>query len=73
MSHTNAYLDAQRHRPSQIYGAESFMRSKQSFSYLNIVLHFMEPKRLLHFSLKPNIGPYPEPDESNPYEPIPFL
>jgi hypothetical protein len=30
----------------------------------------MEPDASLPYSQEPSIGPYPEPDQSNPYYPI---
>jgi hypothetical protein len=35
--------------------------------------HFMEPEGSLSCSQELSIGPYPEPDRSNPYRPIPSL
>jgi hypothetical protein len=34
---------------------------------------FMEPEGSLPYSQEPSTGPYPEPDQSNPYHPILFL
>jgi hypothetical protein len=33
--------------------------------------HFMEPDGSLLCSQEPSTGPYPQPDQSNPYHPIP--
>jgi hypothetical protein len=52
------------------YGAEPFLRSCQICSYSTICQHFIEPEVSLPCSQVPSIGPYPEPDQSNPYNPI---
>jgi hypothetical protein len=33
----------------------------------------LEPEGLLLCLQEPDTGPYPEPDESSPYHPIPFI
>jgi hypothetical protein len=40
------------------------------FSYSRISQHFMAPKASSPCSQQPSTGPYPEPDEYNPYHPI---
>jgi hypothetical protein len=52
------------------HGAEPFLRRSQICSYSTISQHFMEPEGSLPCSQKPSTGPYPEPDQSNPYHPI---
>jgi hypothetical protein len=52
------------------HGAEPFSRSHQLCSYSRTSQDFMEPGDSSPHSHKPSIGPYPEPDRSNPYHPI---
>jgi hypothetical protein len=54
-----------------LHGDESFLRSHQSLSYSQIFQHFTESEG--SFVHQPTIGPYPEPDESNPYHLILFI
>jgi len=49
----------------QVHRAESF-RSRWSLSWPRKYLPFMEPKVSALWSQEPAIGPYPDPDESNP-------
>jgi hypothetical protein len=42
----------------------------QLCSYSRTSQHFMEPEGSLPSSQEPSTGPYPEPDQSNPYHPI---
>jgi hypothetical protein len=56
-----------------MHGAESLLRSHQSLSYSRISQDFIEPEGLLPCSKEPITGLYPEPDESNPEQPILFL
>jgi hypothetical protein len=44
-----------------------------SLSYSRIAQYFMEDESALPFSQESSIGPYPEPDEYSPYQPILFL
>jgi hypothetical protein len=46
------------------------LRSCQVCSYSRTSQHFMEPGGSLACSQHPSTGPYPEPDQSNPYHPI---
>jgi hypothetical protein len=55
---------------SLTHGAEPFLRSCQFCSYSRTSQHFMEPGGSLPYSQKPSTGPYPQPDQSNPYHPI---
>jgi hypothetical protein len=55
---------------SLILGAEPFLRSRQLCSYSRTSQHFMEPEVSLSRSQEPSTGPYPEPDGSNPYQPV---
>jgi hypothetical protein len=55
------------------HGAEPILRSCQLCSYLRTSQHFMEPEGSLQCSQEPSNGPYSEPDQSNPYHPIPSL
>jgi hypothetical protein len=50
--------------------AEPFLRSCQMCSHSRISRHFMEPKGSLPCSQEPSTGPYPKPDQSNPYHSI---
>jgi hypothetical protein len=50
-------------------GDEPFLSSRQLCSYSRNWQHFMGPEGLLPRSQEPSIGPYPEPDQSNPYHP----
>jgi hypothetical protein len=50
------------------HGVEPFLRSRQLCSYSRTPQDFMEPKSLLSCSQEPSIGPYPEPDQFNPYK-----
>jgi hypothetical protein len=52
------------------HGAEPFLRSCQLCSYSRTSQHFMEPEGSLLYSQETSTGPYPEPDQSNPYHPI---
>jgi hypothetical protein len=55
---------------SLTHGAEPFLRSCQLCSCSGTSQHFMEPGGSLPYSQDPFTGPYPEPDQSNPYHPI---
>jgi hypothetical protein len=55
---------------SLTHGAEPFLRSRQLCSHSRTSKHFVEPESSLPCSQEPSTGPYPEPDQSNPYHPI---
>jgi hypothetical protein len=55
---------------SLTHGAEPFLGSCQLCSYSRTSQHFMELEGSLPRSQEPSTGPYPEPDQSNPYHPI---
>jgi hypothetical protein len=57
---------------SFIHGAQSFLRSRQVRSYSRTSQQFMEPEGLLQCSQESSNGPYPDPDGSSSYHPIPF-
>jgi hypothetical protein len=50
--------------------APPFLRSCQLCRYSRTSQNFMEPKGSLPCSQEPSIGPYPEPDQSSPYNAI---
>jgi hypothetical protein len=52
------------------YGAESFLRSRQSCSHSRTSQHFMEPEGSISCSQEPATGPYPEPYRLSPHHPI---
>jgi hypothetical protein len=57
---------------SLTYGAEPFLRNRQLCSYQRTSRHFKESEGSLPCSQEPSTGPYPEPDQSNPYHAIQF-
>jgi hypothetical protein len=52
------------------HGGEPSVRSCQLCSYSRTSQQFMELEGSLPCSQEPSTGPYPEPDQSNPYHPI---
>jgi hypothetical protein len=54
------------------YRAEPFLGSCQLCSYSRTSQHFMVPEGSLPCSQEHSTSPYPEPDRSSPYHPIPF-
>jgi hypothetical protein len=56
---------------SLTHGAQPFLRSRQFCNHSRNSQHFMEPKGSLTCSQGLSTGPYPEPDQFNPYHPIP--
>jgi hypothetical protein len=54
---------------SLTHGAEPFLRSCQLCSYWRTSQQFMESEGSLKYSQEPSTGPYPKPDQSNPYHP----
>jgi hypothetical protein len=55
---------------SLTHRAGPFLGSRQLCSYSRTSQHFMEPEGSLPCSQEPSSGPYPEPDQSNPYHNI---
>jgi hypothetical protein len=55
---------------SLTHEAEPFLRSCQLCSYSRTSQDIMEPESSLPCSQELSTGPYPEPDQSNPYHPI---
>jgi hypothetical protein len=53
------------------YGAESFLRSCQLCSHSGTSQNFKELEGSSPCSQEPSTGPYPEPNRSSPYHPIP--
>jgi hypothetical protein len=47
-----------------------FLRSSQLCSHSRTSQHFMEPEGLITCSQEPSTGPYYEPQQSNPHDPI---
>jgi hypothetical protein len=52
--------------------ADPFLRRSHICSYSRISQHYIEPEGSLLCSQEPSTGPYPEPDQLNPYHPIPL-
>jgi hypothetical protein len=52
------------------YGAEPFLRSCQLCSHSRTSQHFKEPEGSSPCSQESSISPYPEPDQSGPYQSI---
>jgi hypothetical protein len=57
---------------SLTHAVEPFLRTRQLCSYSRTSQHFMEPEGSLSCSQEPSTGPYPEPEQSNPYHPSYF-
>jgi hypothetical protein len=55
------------------HGAEPLSRSLKLCSQSISSRHFMKPECSSPCSQEPSIGPYPEPDQTNPYHPILFV
>jgi hypothetical protein len=56
---------------SLTHGVEPFLKSSQLCSYSRTSQHFTEPEGSLPCSQEPSTSPYSEPDQFNPYHPIP--
>jgi hypothetical protein len=50
-----------------------FYEANSLHSYSKMSQYIIEPEVLLPCSQEPATGPYPEPNESNPYYPVLFL
>jgi hypothetical protein len=57
-------------RTSLTHGGQPFFRSRQLCSHSSTSQHFMELEGSLPCSQEPSTGPYPKPDQSNPYHSI---
>jgi hypothetical protein len=67
----NAFVDEWFSLPHSLtHGAEPFLRSRQLCSYSRTSQHFYGTQRFITALHKPSTGPYPEPNRSNPYNPI---
>jgi hypothetical protein len=56
---------------TNIHKGPIYTNKHMNNTYTRISQHFMEPEVSLPCSQEPSTGPYPEPDLSNPYHPIP--
>jgi hypothetical protein len=54
-------------------GTEQLLRSRHIFSHSRTSHHFIEPEGSLQCSQESSTGPYPEPDQSYPSQPILYL
>jgi hypothetical protein len=70
MGRAKSGLILEPHSLSLIHGTEPFLRSCQLCSYSRTSQHFMEPEGSVLSSQEPSTGPYPEIDQSNPYNPV---
>jgi hypothetical protein len=66
----NIIYDGEYSIHSLTHRVKSSLKSCQLCSYSRNSQHFMEPEGSLLCSQEPSTGPYPEPDQSNPYHPI---
>jgi hypothetical protein len=71
--YSNISLEIDKTDRDQVYGAESFYRRCQLFSYSTFSQDFMEPKGWLPHSKETSTGPSPEPDQSSSYHSMLFL
>jgi hypothetical protein len=58
---------------TELHGAESLLRSRQSLGCTTTFQRFVEPEGSLPCAPESSIGPYPEADEPIPYHPILFI
>jgi hypothetical protein len=70
MNYTKSHRRRLKVQYSLTYGAEPFLRSCQLCSHSRSSQHFIESEGSLPCSQEPSTGPYPEPDQSNPYHSI---
>jgi hypothetical protein len=63
----------QRHSQLQLHRAVVLLEKGQLWSYTKVSQQLMQPEGSLAYSQEPFSDPQPEPDQSNPYHPMPYL